>query len=286
MEWILDSIEKKYLYAYDITIIALLECSENVLLSQQMVYEVWKLELYLAYLFWMTFQFPTLTYYRPILIFYITEIEKCKSTYQEQVFSSQQDSTINKFFLNYSWSEYRQGLLSDIQDLYDDFRDLRSHLCDLMSDGKFFLDHQNINDFMYDLDDIYEHMDRCKDYMDECSSYWLENPLLWYIYAMLIGYSCVLYPPFIHGIITSRTDIDYDKFIKKDSFNRSLQNDYFVESMKSMYGSLWGSCTTDYDPSRRFYYKGTNSSYLSYLYHYIPVAGQESSSIQWQQIIE
>ncbi len=271
MQGMLDNIDSQYLYQYDAVLMALFSCAEDFALSQQIIYEITTLRLYLNYIFGVLFTFPQLSHYRPMLLFYIIEMDKCVAIYHGRMALYETMPSLTTHFLSDTWSEHEVYIKSQIKELHDDFLNFKSELSDLMVNEENFRDDGLIDEFVHELSDIDLLLVRCDSLHDQCVDYWINSPLLSYISAILLWYAFVCRSSFLHGLVWSKSPDEYVWFLKKSTF---------ILSMQSFYGDRWESLSSDFDPDRYYYFRSTHPSISSYKYHYLSASDQDSESIE------
>jgi hypothetical protein len=162
MRGILDSLDKNYLASYEAAIASLFSCSEDFVTSVLIVSELSELKNYFNHLFGLLFKFPQLSHYRPILLFFILEIDKCVTQFIEWQQLHTHNPKLSSSFLGSIGHIDKPHLTKELQRLFDDFVKYRSGLLDLMSNESLFSNYQDITDFKHEITDTVELLARCK----------------------------------------------------------------------------------------------------------------------------
>lgn len=272
MEGILRSLDWQYIGLYDKAIATLLNYSEYIDLSWPIIFDLEKLKSYFSFLFTSLFAFPKLAHYRPMLLFYIVEINKCVDNYQQwRWFLVQNLDRSKKLLCNVS-SPIANKINKQTNTLLNRFLEFRWGLMDVALDEQIFRQDSYIKAFDGELSDIYDLLIECERLHDLTALHNVYNPILSYISVMLLGYAFTLRPSFLLWLMRIESSHDYMPFLKKDQF---------IESMRGFYWDRWKSLTSDFDPQRYYYFRGTNPSIKSYRYHYMSanVSELESSEL-------
>jgi hypothetical protein len=109
------------LLGYENALVALLECSDDVSMSERIIDEMMMLHDYFVSLLGVSYNFPGLESYRPMLLLCSAEIKKCQIAQSSWSYRLTNDPSLSRKLLDSQASHYELSLNHQIQEFYVDF---------------------------------------------------------------------------------------------------------------------------------------------------------------------